>query len=108
LVTLTEEVSAPTVMGTLEKAAQRNDSKPPAGDPYSGLPTGTFKMPPLSTEAPSEEAAPVGKQVDLEAIEALEKKFWALMRILARRGLVTKDEFLAELRWTDDAAPPKA
>ena len=33
-----------------------------------------------------------------DATEELERKFWALMRVLARRGLVTKEEFLAELR----------
>jgi len=32
--------------------------------------------------------------------EALERKFWALMRIMARKGLITRDEFLKEL---DDA-----
>lgn len=36
-------------------------------------------------------------QNDLERIDALERKFWALMRILAKRGLVSKDEFLHEL-----------
>lgn len=36
-------------------------------------------------------------QNDLERIDALERKFWALMRCLARRGLVSKDEFLSEL-----------
>jgi hypothetical protein len=34
--------------------------------------------------------------------EALEKKFWALMRVLARRGLLTKEEFVAELQWDDE------
>lgn len=40
-------------------------------------------------------------QVDIERIDALERKFWALMRTLARKGYVTKDEFLAELKRTD-------
>ena len=35
-------------------------------------------------------------ETDAERIEQLERKFWALMRILASRGLITKDEFLAE------------
>ncbi len=67
---------------------------------YVGQPTGVFTM------ALSQEGAPVQSQdilsitrpADLEDLENLEKKFWALMRILARRGLVTKEEFLAELR----------
>ncbi len=36
-------------------------------------------------------------QIDIERIDALERKFWALMRCLAKRGLVTKDEFISEL-----------
>ncbi len=69
---------------------------------YSGQTTGVFSMP-----APSMEGEPVQSQdilqsiarpADLQDLEALEKKFWALMRVLARRGLVTKEEFLAELR----------
>jgi Type II secretion system (T2SS), protein E, N-terminal domain len=35
-------------------------------------------------------------ETDAERVEQLERKFWALMRILASRGLITKDEFLAE------------
>ncbi|MFZ5471615.1 MAG: hypothetical protein ACOZIN_19490 [Myxococcota bacterium] len=30
-------------------------------------------------------------------VEKLERKFWALMRLMARKGLLTKEEFLAEL-----------
>ncbi len=30
-------------------------------------------------------------------IEKLERKFWALMRLMARKGLITKEEFLEEL-----------
>ena len=47
----------------------------------------------------------VTRPADLEDLEALEKKFWALMRILARRGLVNKEEFLAELRQSDTQQP---
>jgi hypothetical protein len=32
-----------------------------------------------------------------EGVEKLERKFWALMRLMARKGLITKDEFLNEL-----------
>jgi len=34
---------------------------------------------------------------DLETLHKLEKYFWALMRVMAKKGLVTKDEFLREL-----------
>lgn len=42
--------------------------------------------------------AAVVSQIDIERIDALEMKFWALMRALARKGYITKDEFLRELQ----------
>ena len=38
-----------------------------------------------------------GRADDEDATEKLEHKFWALMRVLAKKGLVTRDEFLKEL-----------
>jgi hypothetical protein len=38
-----------------------------------------------------------GSPVDAEALEKLEKKFWALVRVMSRKGLITKDEFAREL-----------
>jgi hypothetical protein len=79
----------------------------PASDPLAGQPTGAFAVvrsdegPPAPLEKPARDAVAVG--VDQEAVEALEKKFWALMRVLTRRGLVTKDEFLAELAMNEAA-----
>jgi hypothetical protein len=35
---------------------------------------------------------------DLENVNKLEKYFWALMRVMAKRGLITKEEFLRELK----------
>ena len=32
-----------------------------------------------------------------EPVEELERKFWALMRIMARKGLLTNEEFTREL-----------
>ncbi|GMU63156.1 MAG: hypothetical protein AMXMBFR34_49190 [Myxococcaceae bacterium] len=32
-----------------------------------------------------------------EGVEKLERKFWALMRIMARKGLITREEFLKEV-----------
>ena len=37
-----------------------------------------------------------------DEVEKLERKFWALMRIMARKGLITKDEFREELDEGDD------
>jgi hypothetical protein len=38
-----------------------------------------------------------GTPVDPDAVEKLEKKFWALLRVMARKGLISKDEFAREL-----------
>jgi hypothetical protein len=38
-----------------------------------------------------------GQKEELDDLEKLERKFWALMRIMARKGLITKDEFRQEL-----------
>ena len=40
--------------------------------------------------------------VVLMEVEELERKFWALMRIMARKGLLTREEFTSELD-ADDA-----
>lgn len=70
---------------------------------YAGQPTGVFTMPPMSMEGLPVNAEDIvaTRPADLEDLEALEKKFWALMRVLAKRGLVTKEEFLGELRSTE-------
>jgi hypothetical protein len=34
---------------------------------------------------------------EVDPVEELERKFWALMRIMARKGLLSKEEFLREL-----------
>lgn len=39
-----------------------------------------------------------GEAVTAEAFLELERKFWALMRLLAKKGILTADEFLDELR----------
>ncbi|MGA9522798.1 MAG: hypothetical protein WBV82_15125 [Myxococcaceae bacterium] len=38
-----------------------------------------------------------GVREETDDVEALERKFWALMRIMARKGLITRDEFQKEL-----------
>lgn len=35
-------------------------------------------------------------ETDAERFESLERKFWALMRMMAKKGLITKEEFLEE------------
>ncbi|MDP2344076.1 MAG: hypothetical protein Q8O67_24175 [Deltaproteobacteria bacterium] len=75
-------------------------------DAYAGMPAGLFAMSPpiestspgLSTSTLSQAPAPTqSPSSDREAFEALERKFWALMRVLHRRGQITREEFVAEL-----------
>lgn len=99
------EPSAPVVMGI---SVLQNQSLSP-DDPYAGQPTGAFAVArsgeggplqkPNGQDARSSASVLPGvvRPADVEAIEALEKKFWALMRVLTRRGLVTKEEFMQEL-----------
>jgi hypothetical protein len=103
---LTEEVTDRTAVAELRREFARRDlSAPPQlttpPTDYQGHPTGVFSMPMSSGEGlpvGQEDVLSIAPARDIEAVEALEKKFWALMRILAKRGLVTKEEFLAELR----------
>ncbi|OGQ26375.1 MAG: hypothetical protein A2138_19730 [Deltaproteobacteria bacterium RBG_16_71_12] len=98
---LTDEVTA-SGGGQRERAPYEQVQPLPAD--YAGLSTGVFQMPTASAEGlpvGQADVISVTRPADLEDLEALEKKFWALMRILARRGLVTKEEFLAELRQGD-------
>jgi hypothetical protein len=42
-----------------------------------------------------------GLREEPDRVEQLERKFWALMRIMARKGLLTNEEFMRELDDTD-------
>ncbi len=42
-----------------------------------------------------------GMKDEADEVEGLERKFWALMRIMARKGLITRDEFQKELEDTE-------
>jgi len=43
-----------------------------------------------------------GRDEAEEPVEQLERKFWALMRIMARKGLISREEFLKEVEEEDD------
>ncbi|RME27105.1 MAG: hypothetical protein D6806_05145 [Deltaproteobacteria bacterium] len=47
---------------------------------------------------PMEEYLSEVQTAEWESLQKLEKYFWALMRIMARKGLITKEEFLRELK----------
>jgi hypothetical protein len=71
------------------------------------------------TESKSRSAGSLGVLDDLEyliggnlreepdRVEELERKFWALMRIMARKGLLTKEEFTSELDDSDSSEKNK-
>jgi len=69
-------------------------------DPFSGEPTGAFVMAGDGFVAAqprvSADVLQTVQAAETDSVESLEKKFWALMRLLARKGLITKEEFLEE------------
>ena len=75
-------------MMALPQAQPAQPAQPPQPPPSS--------MPPHP--APAQHSSVELVTSSQEPIDALEKKFWALMRIVARKGLITKEEFMAELK----------
>lgn len=80
-----EEDEAPMIVGE-EIVSQHNELPAPA--------------------APKKKSDSVSKDLDFlfgeraddeSEVEKMERKFWALLRIMQRKGLITRDEFLAEL-----------
>ncbi len=61
------------------------------------------ELPPETRKAALKEdmAFLFGSAVEEEPSEKLEKKFWALMRVLERKGFVTREEFSKELEESD-------
>ncbi|MDP1825295.1 MAG: hypothetical protein Q8L48_18710 [Archangium sp.] len=67
------------------------------------------QLSPVAEEAPSpakKKGGSVAKDLDFlfgerpdedSEVEKMERRFWALLRIMQRKGLITRDEFLAEL-----------
>lgn len=51
----------------------------------------------ISSEEAMEDYLAEVRTAEVEALQKLEKYFWALMRVMARKGMITKDEFLREL-----------
>lgn len=76
----------------------------PADEPVAQAPA------PVASTAPKKKADPVARDLDFlfgqrpdeeSDTEKVERKFWALLRIMQRKGLITRDEFLAELERGD-------
>lgn len=55
-------------------------------------------QPSISAEEAMEDYLREVQTGDLDAIHKLEKYFWALMRVMAKKGLLSKEEFLRELK----------
>lgn len=51
----------------------------------------------ISAEEAMEDYLAEVQTSELEAIHKLEKYFWALMRVMAKKGMISKDEFLREM-----------
>jgi hypothetical protein len=51
----------------------------------------------ISAEEAMEDYLQEVQTAELETLHKLEKYFWALMRVMARKGLVSKEEFLREM-----------
>ncbi|MBI5496906.1 MAG: hypothetical protein HY904_17965 [Deltaproteobacteria bacterium] len=69
----------------------------PTRPPVPGWPAQPSQVPAPAPPPPAPAPASVPPGALNDPVEELEKKFWALMRILARKGIITKDEFLKEL-----------
>jgi hypothetical protein len=103
IVQLTEEVTERTALAEIQREhakKQNEDAAVYQGQAFSVVPH-TDPNNVLRQPTTGEVLATV-RAADLEAVEALEKKFWALMRVLARKGMITKDEFLNELRGVEE------
>lgn len=66
----------------------------------------SHNMIPEPAAAPKKKSDSVSKDLDFlfgergddeSEVEKMERKFWALLRIMQRKGMITRDEFLAEL-----------
>lgn len=86
-------------------AAPQNQGERYPIDAFQGQPTGAYVMavPNAKTTAgaappsPPKPGAANIAGVEMKDVEALERNYWALMRVLAKKGIITREEFLAEL-----------
>lgn len=102
------------VVGLVEGATSGTGATRPAAPPVPPDPFMDFsddmsgpelRAPPFTSLDAHESQLPTGSVAPLtgrEPMEALQRNFWALMRVLAARGLIRKDEVLREF---DDPLP---
>lgn len=88
---LGEEAEPEAVMGVMEEL--------PLVEVFADEPTGTFAVAkPGVAPAPSAPVPDAVRMMGWEPTESIEERFWALVRALSARGLITREEFLAQLR----------
>jgi hypothetical protein len=95
------EPPSPAAAPTPADAVMENYDHLPLIEVMAEAETGTFAIPATHLVEPSEPNAPNAltlKALAANETESLEEKFWALMQVLNARGVVTKEEFLAQLR----------
>ena len=84
-------------------------ARPPAPPPTAAA-AGRASAAPAASSALQADLAYLlgGPRTPREAsdVEELERKFWALMRLMARKGLLTREEFVRELDDAEEPAPP--
>jgi hypothetical protein len=89
---LGEEPEPEAVLGELEDVL-------PLVDVFANEPTGTYAVPkPGAAPAPSAPVPNAVRMMGWEPTDSLEERFWALVRALSARGLITREEFMAQLR----------
>lgn len=75
-------------------------------DPYRTQPTDAYMVPAPAPAARPPVLDPLEmaevRSADADMLAGLEQKFWALMRVLASRGLVTREEFMRELAASEE------
>lgn len=98
---LASDRSQPVVVGV----SLMEPGTPSANGLFARQPTGTFAVVRSGEGEPVLEPLLLERElrpVEVQAVDALERKFWILMRSLHRRGAITREDFLAELGGSDD------
>ena len=91
---MTRRVSLEQLIHAREQAQRRKRGQSPAD---GKKPTTADIAADLDSLFGDARAAAAGRGEPLDPVEELERKFWALMRIMARKGLLTNEEFTREL-----------
>lgn len=95
-----EFAQAPFTPPPLPPAAPPPTPTPRAATDLSALEGG----PPAAMAPAPSQTLGVDVPLDAERMEQLERNFWGLMRVLARKGVVNREEFIAAVREAEQAS----